>query len=72
MLQQNVCSLGWVMDSNTVRSVACVSLSFPESVNRWDRWKEPRTGTGSNPQTVHDASVLARALESGEVYRYRF
>jgi hypothetical protein len=48
MLQLNVCSLGWVINSNTVRSVVCVSLSFPESANRWDRWKDPPTGTGSS------------------------
>ena len=44
MIQMNVCSLGWVINSNTVRSVDCVSLSFPESVNRW----EPPSGTGSS------------------------
>jgi hypothetical protein len=46
MIQMNVCSLGWVINSNTVRSVVCVSLSFPESANR-DRWKDPPTSTGS-------------------------
>jgi hypothetical protein len=25
-----------------------IKLSFPESANRWDRWKEPATGTGSS------------------------
>jgi hypothetical protein len=48
MLQVNVCSLGWVINSNTVRSVVCVSLSFPESANHWDRWKESPTGAGSS------------------------
>ena len=47
ILQLNVCSLGWVIDSNTLRSVACVSLSFPASASRWDHWKESPTGTGS-------------------------
>ncbi len=62
MLQLNVCSLGWVINSNTVRSVACVSLSFPESSNRWDRWKEPPTGTGSSRWRDPSVPVLAAGL----------
>jgi hypothetical protein len=59
MFQMNVCSLGWVIDSNMcVRSVACVSLSLPESANRWDRWKESPTGTGSNLWRGQSVPVL--------------
>jgi hypothetical protein len=44
----NVYPLGWVIDSNTVRSVTCVSLSFPEPViTGGTHGKEPPTGTGS-------------------------
>jgi hypothetical protein len=54
--QLNVCSLGWVIDSNTVRSVTCVPLSFPEPANRWERTShrnlfyplERPSGTGSS------------------------
>ncbi len=62
MLQLNVCSLGWVINSNTVRSVACVSLSLPESGNRWDRWKEPPTGTGSSRWRDLAVPVLTAGL----------
>jgi len=62
MLQLNVCLLGWVIDSNTVRSVSCVSLSFPESTNRWDRWKEPPAGTGSNLWRGPGVPVLSSGL----------
>ena len=47
MLHLNVCSSGWVIDSNTVRSVTCVSsMSFPEPPNRWDRPTVPILTTG--------------------------
>ena len=62
MLHRNVCSMGWVIDFNTVRSVACVSLSFAESANRWDRWKEPPTGTGSSRWRGPAVPVLAAGL----------
>ena len=62
MLQLNVSSLGWVINSNTVRSVTCVSLSFPESANRWDRWKESPTGTGSSRWRDPAVPVLATGL----------
>ena len=62
MLQLNVCSLGWVINSNTVRSVACVSLLFPESANRWDRWKDPPTVTGSSLWRDPAVPVLATGL----------
>ena len=32
-----MCSLGWVIESNTRRSVTDVSLSFTEPDNRWER-----------------------------------
>jgi hypothetical protein len=32
-----VCSLGWVIESNTLRSVTSVFLSFAEPANRWER-----------------------------------
>jgi hypothetical protein len=67
MLQLNVCSLGWVINSNTVRSVPCVSLSFPESENRWDRWKEPPTGTGSSRWRDPAVPVLASGLAAGRL-----
>jgi hypothetical protein len=38
--QLNVCSLGWVIESNTLRSVVSACLSFAEPTNRW-------TGTGT-------------------------
>ena len=62
MLQLNVCLWGWVIDFNTVRSVSCVSLSFPESTNRWDRWKEPPAGTGSSLWRGPGVPVLAAGL----------
>jgi hypothetical protein len=46
----------------SVRSVTCVSLSFPESANRWDRWKEPPTGNGSNLWRGPTVPVLAAGL----------
>ena len=36
-VQLNVCSLGWVIESNTLRSVTSVSSSFPEPANQWER-----------------------------------
>ncbi len=36
-VQLNVCSLGWVIESNTLRSVTSVLLSFAEPGNRWER-----------------------------------
>ncbi len=44
------------------RSVTCVSLSLPESANRWDRWKEPPTGTGSNRWRDPAVPVLVAGL----------
>ncbi len=32
--QLNVCSLGWVIESNTLRSVASACLSFAEPTNQ--------------------------------------
>jgi hypothetical protein len=40
-VQMNVCSWGWVIESNTLRSVASVYLSFPEPTNRWTGTGEP-------------------------------
>ncbi len=34
-VQLNVCSLGWVIEPNTLRSVASACLSFDEPTNRW-------------------------------------
>ena len=62
MLQMNVWSLGWVIDSKTVRSVTCVSLSFPESVIHWDRWKDTPSGTGSSHWRDPAVPVLAAGL----------
>jgi hypothetical protein len=66
MLQPNVCSLGWVINSNTLRSVSCVSLSFPESDNRWDLWKESPSGTGSR----HWRDPVVPVLADGLAQRY--
>ena len=64
MLQVNVCSLGWLIDSNTVRSVSCVSLSFPDSANRWDRWKEPPPiWAGSDAQTDQWSVPLGQSID---------
>ncbi len=50
-VQLNVCSLGWSIESNTLRSVASGCLSFAEPTNRWTGTGEPvpvnpLTGTG--------------------------
>jgi hypothetical protein len=39
-----------------------VSLSFPESANPWDRWKEPPSGTGSSRWRDPAVPVLAAGL----------
>ena len=67
--QLNVCSLGWVIESNKiVRSVTCVSLSFPELANRWEGTSHllpcsksaTHTGTSSTRETQgHTGSRLA-------------
>ena len=41
----NVCSLGWVIESNTLRSVTGVSSSFSEPD---DRWEGPSHRSGSS------------------------
>ncbi len=61
MFQLNVCSLGWVIDSNTVRSVVCVSLSFPESSNHWDHWQESPNSVGSNRWTDPPGRTVGRS-----------
>jgi hypothetical protein len=33
----DVCSMGWVTESNSHRSVTSVSLSLPQPSNRWER-----------------------------------
>jgi hypothetical protein len=54
MVQLNVCLLGWVIESITLRSVTSVSLSFPEP-GRWERTPQKKrkrekhvTGPGSS------------------------